>query len=70
MLLAIELHPRQLQRAVEPQRLVQAPGLGEALLEVHMWRLGKRAGQAMALPFELKLCAIVVTQLAQPSRRE
>src|SRR5476649_897146 len=60
VLLTLKLHPRQLQRAVEAQRLIQAPGLGKALLEVHMRRLRERAGQAMALPFEFKLLAIVV----------
>ena len=60
MLLAMELHPRQLQGAIEPRWLVQAPGLGEALLEVDVGRLGQRAAQAMALPLQFELLAIVV----------
>ncbi|MCY1460156.1 hypothetical protein D9M71_776890 [compost metagenome] len=50
VLLAGELHSRQLQGAVEPQRSFQAPGLGKALLEIHVRHLAQSAIECQALP--------------------
>ena len=69
VLLAMELHAGQLQRAVEPQRFVQAPGLGEALLEVDVGCVGQGAVQAVALPLQFQLLAVVVAPAGPASVR-
>ncbi|MNJ03636.1 hypothetical protein D3C73_1640410 [compost metagenome] len=51
MLLAIELKPRQLQRTVEAQWSLQSPGLGKALLEIHVRYAAELAVELQALPF-------------------
>ena len=60
MLLAAELHARQLQGAVEPQRAFQPTSLGKALLEVHVRHPAQGAVELQALPFLNQLFAIVI----------
>ena len=59
MLLAVELHARQLQRGVEAQWSFQAAGLGEALFEVHVRDFAQAAVDVQALPLLEQLLAIV-----------
>ena len=60
VLLTAELHAGQLQRAVEPQRPLQASSLGEALFEVHVRHSTQAAVDLQALPFLEQLFAIVI----------
>ena len=60
MLLATELHARQLQCAVEPQRAFQPASLGKALFEVHVRHSAQGAVELQALPLLNQLFAIVI----------
>jgi len=58
------LQAGQLQGAVEADGTLELAALGEALLEVVVGEILQDAAQAVALPFQLQLAAIVVAPAA------
>ena len=65
MLLAVKLQARQLQRAVEPQGLLQVTCLCELLFKVVMRQVRQCTVELFLLPFLLQLLAVIVA-LAGP----